>query len=850
MAERPLLIFSTPELASKSRLWGGPDKVHRPSHSRQGQRLSPIFSHLQQAFTNRSVEIQQTMAGADPEQVIVLETIGIIDNFVNAVKRIEGLEWMGEIAIEEIAPDQDFYVQDKAEKELDGRLYMVMSNQKALNQMISLWNRYKNNPNMQFERGLTRFRYVFNCLKNIRRWDVQDRLMETGVLDEWKKLLDYGQRTVLVETELWFRDSTQKRADVRLQINQLIQSKRGRILSQCVIEEISYHALLTELPAQVAMQIISNPTIDFVKCDDIMFLRPVGQMITDKQFIGDSSDYKKRKQEKPLGNPIIAVLDGMPMSNHELLADRLVIDDPDDWSSSYPIVNRTHGTAMCSLIAHGDLNDIEDPLSTQIYIRPIMRPYPYGDGQEAVPQDFLIVDLIHSVVRRMFDGDGKNPPSAPDVKVINFSIGDPVRQFTQIMSPLARIIDWLSEKYNVLFVISAGNHNTPIVVNVSPDDFNQLSEDEKQDIILKSLYENTRLRKILSPAESINGLTIGALHYDSSHIDDLGDRQELYTSLLPSPVSAFGSGYRRAIKPDMLFPGGKILFRKRIDSSGSVIFTPAITQKAPGIQVASTSRLPGDIVKTTFCHGTSSATALVSRSAAICYEILNDIFAEQAIDISAESAIIPLIKAMLVHGCSWGDINQYLESALNPSNNNNNRIKNWISQWAGYGISDINKVLDCNEQRATMVGFGKLNDDEANIFRLPLPPSLSSLREKRKLTVTLAWLSPIASNTQKYRVAYLWFEVEDESLLTQRKEVDWRSARRGTLQHEVFEGERAVAIDDGDYIKIKVNCKNDAGKIEQAIPYGLVVSLEVAEGLDVPIYNEIKTRIATQIKID
>ncbi len=739
MAERPLLIFPTPELASKSRLGGGPDKIHRPSHFRQGQRLSPILSQLQQAFDNRSVEIQQNMVGADPEQVIVIETIGIIDNFANAVKKIKGLEWMGEVAVEELTPDQDFYDQDKTDKKLGGRLYLVMSNQQALNQMITLWNRYKTYPNMQFERGLTKFRYVFDCLKNIRRWDVQDRLLETGLIDAWKKdLVEYGQRIVLLETELWFRDSTQKRADIQQQIIQIIQSLGGRIRSQCVIEDISYHALLAELPANVAMQIINNPTIDFVKCDDIMFLRPVGQMITDKGFIGDSLDYKKQKQEKPSGNPIVAILDGMPMSNHELLADRLIIDDPDDWSSSYSIENRTHGTAMCSLIAHGDLNDIENALSTPIYVRPIMKPYPHGDGQEAVPQDFLIVDLIHSAVRKIFDGDGENPPSAPDVKVINFSIGDPVRQFTQIMSPLARIIDWLSEKYNVLFVISAGNHNTPILVNISSDDFNQLPEDEKQNIILKSLYENTRLRKILSPAESINGLTIGALHHDTSHITDLGDRQELYTSLLPSPVSAFGSGYRRAIKPDMLFPGGKILFRKRIDSSGGVIFIPAITKKAPGIQVASPSRLAGDIVKTTFCQGTSNAAALVSRSAVICYEILNDIFAEQTINISAESAIVPLIKAMLVHGCSWGGINQYLENALNPLNNNNNQVKNWISQWAGYGISDINKVLDCNEQRATMVGFGKLNDSEANIFRLPLPPSLSSLREKRKLTISPA----------------------------------------------------------------------------------------------------------------
>lgn len=378
MAERPLLIFPVPELASKSKLVGGFGKIHRPSHFRQGQRLSPMFSQLQQAFDNRRVEVQQTMAGVDPEQVLVIETIGSIDNFANAVKKIEGLEWMGEVEVEELAPDQDFYDKKKAEKALSGRLYLVMSNQQALNQMFSLWNRYKNDSNMQFERGLTRFRDVFLCLKNIRRWNVQDRLLETGLLDAWKEDLAHdGQRMICLETELWFRASDQKRNISQQQVAELIQSLGGSIKNQCIIEEISYHALLAELPADAARQIINNPATDFVRCDNIMFLRPVGQMATGKEPIqGDFSDNVRRRQEKLSGNPIVAVFDGMPMSNHELLAGRIIIDDPDDWGSSHTIINRTHGTAMCSLIAHGDLNDKEDPLLTPIYVRPVMQPHP------------------------------------------------------------------------------------------------------------------------------------------------------------------------------------------------------------------------------------------------------------------------------------------------------------------------------------------------------------------------------------------------------------------------------------------------------------------------------------------
>ena len=109
MPERPLLLFPTPDVASRSTLGGGGGRVRRPTLQRQWDRLSPIFRQLQTAFDARRVEIQQSAAGITPEQVLVIETIGSIDNFANAVKRIDGLEWMGEIEIDEIAPDEEFY---------------------------------------------------------------------------------------------------------------------------------------------------------------------------------------------------------------------------------------------------------------------------------------------------------------------------------------------------------------------------------------------------------------------------------------------------------------------------------------------------------------------------------------------------------------------------------------------------------------------------------------------------------------------------------------------------------------------------------------------------------------------
>ena len=112
----------------------------------------------------------------------------------------------------------------------------------------------------------------------------------------------------------------------------------------------------------------------------------------------------------------------------------------------------------------------------------------------------------------------------------------------------------------------------------------------------------------------------------------------------------------------------------------------------------------------------------------------------------------------------------------------------------------------------------------------------------------MAWLTPVLSNTQKYRAARLWFE-QKHDLADKRQDADWQTVRRGTVQHEVLEGKRAVPFADGDFIKIQVNCLKDAGEFTSPVPYGLVVTLEVAEGVNIAVYDEIKARIATPVQV-
>ena len=131
------------------------------------------------------------------------------------------------------------------------------------------------------------------------------------------------------------------------------------------------------------------------------------------------------------------------------------------------------------------------------------------------------------------------------------------------------------------------------------------------------------------------------------------------------------------------------------------------------------------------------------------------------------------------------------------------------------------------------------------VHAFPLPPSLIGLPIHKRLTITLAWLSPINPRRQAWRKAQLWFDPPKDQLKVARLQADYRAVQRGTLQHEILEGRTAAAFNQGDDLEIQVNCRADAGTLEERVPYALITTLEVAEDLVLDIYDEVRAAVQT-----
>jgi hypothetical protein len=492
-----------------------------------------------------------------------------------------------------------------------------------------------------------------------------------------------------------------------------------------------------------------------------------------------------------------------------------------------------------------------------------MKPDPnHPNRDEFIPEDVLPVDLIRRSVERMLVGEGDGEPSAPHVKIINLSICDRSRPYFAFMSPLARLLDWLCWEHRVLFVVSAGNIDDDIELPFSQSELNRTPAQELETATLRVLANDLRNRRLLAPAESINAITVGGANTDSSSFTPpTGRHLPLVSPSINCAYNSMGSGHRRAIKPDVLMPGGRQVYLERVISPAPPTTRLQIlsNRAAPGLVAASPGQTLGVRTARDYSRGTSNATALVTRTSAKLHEVIQSLRTEPGGTLIQDHFLTVMIKALLVHGASWDEGYGCLESAL-MTDENRRKFRDFVGRFLGYGSVRPDRLYSCTDQRATILGCGELGDEEAHVYKVPLPPSLSGQAVERRLTYTLAWLTPINPRSQKYRGASLWVSnTEDEDfrmLNVGRSEADWQASRRGTVQHEILKGEKATAYVDGDKLALQVNCRGEAVKLIQKkkqintqIPYGLIVTLEVPEDIDIPIYEEIRERVQAAIPV-
>lgn len=187
--------------------------------------------------------------------------------------------------------------------------------------------------------------------------------------------------------------------------------------------------------------------------------------------------------------------------------------------------NTDHGTFVAGLICWGN---VLNPTIAGLDSSPCgvfdLQVIPNDDPQKGDTSALLESELLVSLEAALQEHANK-------YKVWNLSLGTDTVCSLDEFSALAEELDNLQEKYEVSFVISAGNFNTPPLLDF-PRTAVQLEEG-----------------RITTPADSVLGITVGAI----SHVDykENGPKEHH-----PSAFSCHGAGPNYVIKPDLVHYGG------------------------------------------------------------------------------------------------------------------------------------------------------------------------------------------------------------------------------------------------------------------------------------------------------
>ena len=263
--------------------------------------------------------------------------------------------------------------------------------------------------------------------------------------------------------------------------------------------------------------------------------------------------------------------------------------------------------------------------------------------------------------------------------------------------------------------------------------------------------------------------------------------------------------------------------------------------------LVSAPSLHGDISGRLYAIGTSNAAAITSRHAHEILDILETTISPSDAPPLPDVEYHPVLaKTLLVHATLWPANTQKLEDQLDIQRSERRRS---LTEHFGFGILDTSRIRSITQSRATLIGAGSITKDERHCFQFPLPLSLSGSVEWRRLVLTLSWISPVQAHTQKYRIAHLKFDAPRDVFDIDRTQAFHYMNGRGTVQHEILEGGKAVVYSQNQTLQINVDCRVRVGRLDNPVRFGLAATLEVGANAGIDIYQEIRDKLRTPVRV-
>lgn len=832
---KPFLRLDDPQRTTRRRQGGGGGGARTYSRQEQAQRLGPAYQRLQNSMAALATGNAFTAdpAGLAPERLMVFSTTGSISDFARAASR-SGFELVAE------------ELDEADETDAAPQLYLLFPDLQALRELLALWARWQRGDQFDDRSGLAPWRHLFEQLREVRAWGPQDRVSaETS--EVLSALVDGAapDDKVRLEIELVHHATRAQRESDGNKFAAEVAARGGQILSTASYEQFGYEARLVLLPASEVRQIADREQRSLAGVDPVVSILP--QSTASGVELGDTAASDGAGGQPTRDAPIAAVLDAVPVQNHPLLAPFLLVDDPMGLDA-IAVGGRVHGTAMSSVVVYGDRAIGGGvAVSRPIYFRPVM--YAPAFGPERFVDDRLLIDVIVQAVADLKRSDA----AGAEVIIVNLSLGDAYRRFSGRVSSWARALDYLSYEYGILFVVSAGNIPDPLTLegHTDLDTFKAADGSVRSEAVFRALERTKADRRLLSPAESLNAITVGAWHRDGG----TGDFSEVSyvrpypTREMPNISSALGPGFARAVKPDVLFPGGRERLRSKLGANPLQVIPHTMATRHWGLKVAAPPPDDASASWEGYTLGTSGAAAFASHTAHRIHDELEEAYGEAFINLPQRNRAL-IVKALLAHSADWQGAHNHLLPLLSAAERSHHEHwKRALSRHLGYGFVVPEDAVACAADRATMWATGQLGREGALSYQVPIPTGFGRSRAVRHVTATAAWFSSSRPGRQNYRASKLIITgiQRGGTGLGPSEGPPPSQSKAGTLLHVRFTGS-SQPRNPVDHIDIQIQREADQGiPIDEPIPFGLAVSVHLEGATDV--YAEILSRVAVQPRV-
>ena len=809
--------------------------------------------------------LRRDPGGIAPERALVFVTAVPIANFVRAA-RLVGLEVLAEIDLDEdYALDQELIVQHR--DMVSPTLYATMPTREAFERLLRLWRAYQRGE--QPEEGYAPWRQLFEMLDDLRAWGPEDRLSADARVELEERLQDDEAAEIRLELEVWPTRSGESRERWRGETERRVAALGGRVVSRSSIEEqgFIYEALLVGLSAGAVRELIEDPGAaqGLATLDGLQFVLP--------QVVAQSQPNQSEPLDAPdldgiaafdAETPLRAVLlDGTPVAGHRSLDGGVVIEDVHDLVGRSVVAQRRHATSMASLILRGDLAADAVPVEdSRLLCIPVLVD---ADEEASSPEDRLFVDVVHVALTRAFAGP---EPLAPAAFVVNFSVGLRRSNFTGRISSLARLLDWWAYSEGVLFVVSSGNVLEDLGISgMTSLAFEEATLEERRELVTVAQRAGRHERTLLAPSEALNALTVGAASVDlappgwAQRAGEVTIQDE--DEPVPAISTAHGLGPFGAIKPDVLAYGGR--HDVRTIAAGDHLRLRVVRETGrSGVFVAAAR---GGLNGWERARGTSCAAALTTRAILNAAAELTGEDGPYAGQELSRRDLSLLTRALAVNASRWPEAAhaRYREECRRVGRYRHQQAKEEVARQFGHGVLNTDLMREAPGFGTTLVGVGTVRKDGAQVFDVPLPPSMSGDSVYRAMYVTLAWFSPMETSRARYRLAALEAVAADGvelgngakdkgwHLAMKNGHLDGRMIKRGTLwsRRMVHDRVRVPEFEDGATLPIRVQCRDSSGgglSPDDDIRFAMIVSLEVADTVQYDVHEEVRDALRVRVR--